>query len=324
MSTMNQPSATPRAPCIALLSNVLDLRYLVPAFDALCPDIDWRLQDNLGNRADIDAAICWNAPAGILATLPNLRLIQSIAAGVDHIYADSSLPEAIPVCRVVDPGMAAGMSAYVAWAVINRQRHFTDYVANHAAAIWRESPIIAPSVHRVGIAGMGNLGTAAARALTALGYRVSGWSRSEKTNLPQGVTGYHGTEGLTGFLAGADTLVCLLPLTQQTRGFLNARTFEQLPSGAHIVNVGRGAHLVEADLLAALDSGQLSAATLDAVEVEPMPANHVFWRRQDILVTPHIATRTPATTIAAQALSNIAAARAGLPVKNAASRDQGY
>lgn len=301
MSTMTQTSTTTRPPCIALLSQVLDMRYLIPAFDALCPDIDWRLQDSLGDRSDIDAAICWNAPAGVLATLPNLRVIQSIAAGVDHIYADPSLPDAIPVCRVVDPAMATGMSAYVAWAVINRQRHFTDYVANQAAGIWRESPIIAPSAHRVGIAGMGNLGMAAARGLTALGYRVSGWSRSEKTALPQGVTGYHGADSLTAFLAGADTLVCLLPLTQQTRGFLSASTFDQLPRGAHVVNVGRGAHLVEADLLAALDSGQLSAATLDAVEVEPMPETHVFWRRPDIMITPHIATRTPASTIAAQA-----------------------
>lgn len=156
--------ATDRPPCIALLSRVLDMRYLVPAFQALRPDIAWRTADDLGDPADIDAAVCWLPPAGLLGALPNLRLIQSIGAGVDHIYADPAVPRHVPVCRVAEAGMAAGMSSYVAWAVINHHRHFPDYVRNHARGVWRESPIVPPSEHRVAIAGLGRLGLAAARA----------------------------------------------------------------------------------------------------------------------------------------------------------------
>ena len=255
--------ATDRPPCIALLSRVLDMRYLVPAFQALRPDIAWRTADDLGDPADIDAAVCWLPPAGLLGALPNLRLIQSIGAGVDHIYADPAVPRHVPVCRVAEAGMAAGMSSYVAWAVINHHRHFPDYVRNHAQGCG-ESPIVPPSEHRVAIAGLGRLGLAAARALAALGYRVSGWSRTPKPDLAEGITGYHGADGLPALLAQADTLVCLLPLTDETRGFLGAATFARLPRGAHVVNAGRGEHLDPTALLAALDSGQLSYATLDA------------------------------------------------------------
>ena len=221
--------ATDRPPCIALLSRVLDMRYLVPAFQALRPDIAWRTADDLGDPADIDAAVCWLPPAGLLGALPNLRLIQSIGAGVDHIYADPP-PRHVPVCRVAEAGMAAGMSSYVAWAVINHHRHFPDYVRNHAQGV-AQSPIVPPSEHRVAIAGLGRLGLPP-RALAALGYRVSGWSRTPKPDLAEGITGYHGADGLPALLAQADTLVCLLPLTDETRGFLGAATFARLPRGA--------------------------------------------------------------------------------------------
>ena len=255
--------ATDRPPCIALLSRVLDMRYLVPAFQALRPDIAWRTADDLGDPADIDAAVCWLPPAGLLGALPNLRLIQSIGAGVDHIYADPAVPRHVPVCRVAEAGMAAGMSSYVAWAVINHHRHFPDYVRNHAQGCGARAPSCR---HRnTAWPSPGWAGWAwPPRALAALGYRVSGWSRTPKPDLAEGITGYHGADGLPALLAQADTLVCLLPLTDETRGFLGAATFARLPRGAHVVNAGRGEHLDPAALLAALDSGQLSYATLDA------------------------------------------------------------
>ena len=168
--------------------------------------------------------------------------------------------------------------------------------------MWRESPIVPPSEHRVAIAGLGRLGLAA-RALAALGYRVSGWSRTPKPDLAEGITGYHGADGLPALLAQADTLVCLLPLTDETRGFLGAATFARLPRGAHVVNAGRGEHLDPAALLAALDSGQLSYATLDATPQEPLPPDHALWRHPKVMITPHIATRTPAAAIARQTLT---------------------
>ncbi|WP_445656913.1 2-hydroxyacid dehydrogenase [Achromobacter sp. NCFB-sbj8-Ac1-l] len=322
--TVMAPVTPDRPPCIALLSRVLDMRYLVPAFQALRPDIAWRTADDLGNPADIDAAVCWQPPAGLLATLPNLRLIQSIGAGVDHLYADPTLPRHVPVCRVAEAGMTAGMSTYVAWAVINHHRHFHDYVRNSAQGLWRESPIVPPSDHRVAIAGLGRLGLAAARALTALGYRVSGWSRTPKPDLPAGITGHHGADGLPALLAEADTLVCLLPLTDDTRGFLGAATFAQLPRGAHVVNAGRGEHLDAQALLAALDSGQLSYATLDATPQEPLPPDHPLWRHPNVLVTPHIATRTPAAAIARQTLDNLQTLQGGGRPDTSADPSRGY
>lgn len=313
-----------RPPRIALISGRIDMRYLLSPLQKLYPGIECRLIDDLGDRSEIDAAICWQAPAGVLKTLPNLKLIQSLGAGVDHVFADPELPSGVPVCRISEPGMTGGMNAYVAWAVINRHRHFPEYVQHSAQGQWRECPIVAPADHPVGIAGMGRLGQAAARVLTAIGYPVHGWSRTAKADLPEGVTGHAGTQGLQPFLASIDTLVCLLPLTEETQGFLGAATFSQMRRGSHLVNVGRGGHLVEADLLAALDSGQLASATLDTTQVEPLPQGHAFWGDPRILVTPHIATRTPPATIARQTLDNLLRLQTGAPLHARAFPEQGY
>ena len=317
-TTMSSP------PCIALLSEVIDMRYLAAAFNEASPGIDLRIGADLGRVEDIDLAVCWYPPRGLLAQLPGLKMVQSLAAGIDHLVADPALPRHLPLCRVVDTTMAAGMNAYVAWAVVQQQRHMQAYVTRSASAQWREEAIVTPRRHRVGIAGLGTLGTACAQALAAIGYAVRGWSRSAKAELPPGVSGFHGDDQLGEFLSGCDTLVCMLPLTPQTRGFLNAELFAKLPRGAHLVNVGRGDHLVEADLLPALDSGQLSAATLDAFSIEPLPADHPFWGDARILVTPHIATRTDRSVIAQQTLANFAALQRGLRPTHQVDLDRGY
>jgi glyoxylate/hydroxypyruvate reductase A len=321
---MSADNAMTLAPCVALLSETIDMRYLATAFGEVRPDLDLRVGADLGRLDDIDVAVCWYPPHGLLAQLPNLRLVQSLAAGIDHLVADPTLPRHLPLCRVVDPTMAAGMNAYVSWAVVTQQRHMQAYVARSATGQWQEEAIVTPRRHRVGIAGLGTLGMACAKSLAAIGYQVLGWSRSAKAGLPAGVTGFHGNDGLDEFLSGCDTLVCMLPLTPQTRGFLNAELFAQLPRGAHLINVGRGDHLVEADLLAALDSGQLAAATLDAFSQEPLPADHPFWGDARILVTPHIATRTDRGVIVQQTLSNLAALQQGLRPIHQVDLDRGY
>lgn len=311
-------------PCVALLSQTLDLHYLVPALRRHCPDIDLRFGDALGNLDDIEAAVCWYPPHGLLAQLPRLRLAQSVGAGVDHIMADPDLPPHLPVCRIVDPQMAAGMRAYVAWAVIQQQRGLGRCRDNAAAQRWEDIPVVPPGRHCVGIAGLGTLGMACAEALRAIGYRVRGWSRHPRPETPAGVQTYHGPEQLASFLGGCDTLVCLLPLTASTRGFLGAATFACLPHGAHLINVGRGEHLVEADLLAALATGQLASATLDAFTQEPLPAGHPFWTHPGILVTPHIATRTDIAVIAQQTLENLALLKRGRHPPHLVDRQRAY
>lgn len=314
-------------PTIALLSNQIAMDYLLPAFREACPGVQLRLQHELGPLQDIDAAVCWHPPAGLLAQMPRLKLIQSLAAGIDHLSADPDLPAAVPLCRIVDGQMASGMAAYVAWAVVHGQRHMGAYLASQQRREWREQPVQHPGQHRVGIAGFGALGQACARTLASIGYPVSGWRRRADADLPDDLAAvrlFHGDAQLGDFLAGCDTLVCLLPLTEATRGILNAHLFARLPRGAHLVNVGRGDHLVEADLLAALDSGQLGAATLDAFSTEPLPPRHAFWTHARITVTPHIATRTPAAVIARQTLLNLAAVRDGRADQVAIDRRRGY
>lgn len=311
-------------PCVALLSKGLNLQYLADAFNEAAPGIDLRMGADLGELADIDVAVCWFPVHGQLATFPNLKLVQSLAAGIDHVVADPDLPRHLPLCRIVDTTMAAGMKAYVCWAVVQQHRGMAAYVASSAASKWEEQPVVSPRRHRVGIAGLGTLGLACAEALATIGYQVRGWSRSAKADLPEGVTGFHGNDQLDEFLSGCDTLVCLLPLTAETHGFLNAALFAKLPHGAHLINVGRGDHLVEADLLPALDSGQLSAATLDAFTQEPLPPGHPFWGDARILVTPHIATRTDRLVIAQQTLANLATLQRGERPINQVDIDRGY
>lgn len=293
---------------IALVSDQIAMDYLRPAFTARFPHavlhrIDTEVQE-LDALADIDAVVCWSPPIGLLARMPKLRLVQSVGAGTDHITRDTSLPD-VPICRIVDSEMAAGMNAYVAWAVVHGQRHMDGYIESQRRAVWEESPVVPPGRHRVGIAGLGVLGQSAAKALAAIGYPVRGWSRSPKRGLPEGIEAFHGDAARAEFLAGCDTLVCLLPLTEDTQNILNAELFAQLPRGARLVNAGRGAQLVQDDLLAALDSGQIASAVLDAFVEEPLPQAHPFWRHPRITVTPHIATRTGPEAIARQTEDNL-------------------
>lgn len=300
------------------------MSFLVPVFGRQVPEADVRIGNQLGALDDIEVAVCWNPPPGLLARMPGLKLVQSIGAGVDHLLSDPDLPPDVPVCRVIDPGMAAGMSAYVTWAVIHQQRHFDRYLEHARHRRWREEPIVAPHRHTVGIAGFSWLGGACARALAAIGFSVRGWHLGAARAAPPGVALYRGEEQLDAFLEGCNALVCLLPLTPKTHGFLSERVFARLPPGAHLINVGRGDHLVEADLLAALASGQIGCATLDTFSGEPLPSAHPFWDEPRITLTPHIASRTDLEVIAHQTLDNLTQVRQGLRPPSSVDPRRGY
>jgi glyoxylate/hydroxypyruvate reductase len=319
----------PKPVSIALISSQFRTNYLLDAFRTefpgarLVPCGHGQTDTDPGAFDDIDIAVCWMPQHGLLQSMPNLKMVQSLGAGVDHITSDPGLPR-VPLYRIVDPEMASGMAAYVCWAVTHHQCSIRGYLENQRRSVWEEQPIIPAARHRVGIAGLGTLGLHCARALSAIGYAVSGWSRTFKTQLPEGVRSWHGDDQLDDFLAQCDTLICLLPLTEQTRGILNARLFDQLPRGAHLINVGRGVHLVEHDLLEALDTGRLGAATLDTFITEPLPTDHPFWTHPRITMTPHIATRTSAATIARQTRMNYEALLAGRTSTGAVDRERGY
>ena len=284
--------------------------------------IDIRIWPELGNPAEIDYALVWRPEPGLLASLPNLKLILSLGAGVDHILCDPQLPRHVPIVRLVDPYLTDAMTEYVALQVLRLHRQDFEYSAQQKAAIWRELPQKNAGERPVGILGFGEIGQHAGRTLAGLGFPVAGWSRAEKTIA--GFATYAGTMGLMRILAETEILVCLLPLTPQTEGILCARTFAALSAGAGLVNAGRGSHVVEEDLIPALDSGQLSAAVLDVFRDEPLPSDHPFWCHPRIVVTPHIAGITNPATAAPVILDNIRRFETGLPLLNQVDPNRGY
>ena len=292
------------------------------AIGRLMPEREFRIWPEIGDPAAIDYAIVWRPPPGLLASLPKLRLILSLGAGVDHLLRDPQLPRDVPVVRLVDPYLAAAMSEFVALAVLRLHRQDLDYLAQQHARHWAERVQKNAAERPVGILGFGTIGQEAGRMLRALGFPVAGWSRGAKAT--PGFATHAGADGLAALLATSEILVCLLPLTSETEGILNTRTFAQLPRGAGLVNAGRGGHLVEADLIPALDLGQLSGAVLDVFRDEPLPSEHPFWHHPRILVTPHVAGVTNPATAAAIMADAIRRCDAGLPIAHLVDLARGY
>jgi glyoxylate/hydroxypyruvate reductase A len=289
----------------------------------LDPALEIRMFPDSGDPADIEAAVVWTAhDMAELRRYPNLRLIVSMGAGVDHLMRPPGPPPGIPVARLVDERLTQGMTEWVLLNVLRFHRQDPEYRAQQAARIWDELPAPETSARRIGILGVGELGTASARALLSLGFPVMGWSRRPK-EIP-GVQGFHGPEGLEAMLPQTDILVCLLPLTPDTRGVLNARTLGLLPRGAFLINGARGGHVVQPDLLAALDSGRITGAALDVFEPEPLPADHPFWAHPKVVLTPHAASITIPRSAAPQVVENIRRAREGRPLINLVDFSAGY
>jgi glyoxylate/hydroxypyruvate reductase len=271
---------------------------------------------------DADFAVVWHPPHGELARMTKLKAIFSLGAGVDHVLGDPEFPSHVPLSRVVDPTLTAGMSEYVVLQVLALHRGLPGYIAAQRRGLWRPSaPKLARDV-RVGIMGMGVLGRDAARKLAPFGYRLSGWSRSGFEEA--GVECHRGADGLKAILRSTDILVCLLPLTAETRGILNRETLALLPAGAAILNAGRGAHIVDADLLAALDARHVSAAALDVFAEEPLPAPHRYWSHPGVIVTPHVASLTNADAVAARMSASMDRVNAGLPPFDLVDPARGY
>ena len=267
-------------------------------------------------------ALVWDPPAGLLASLPNLEVIFSIGAGIDHIAKDPERPKHLPVVRMVEEGLTAGMTEFVVLSVLWHHRDMAAYAVQQNSSLWQEIEPKLAKDRKVGFLGMGALAGAAAAKLCILGFRLHGWSRSPK-QIP-GVTMHHGEAGLAEILGESEILVCLLPLTAATEGIMNRGTFAQLPEGAAFVNVGRGGLVVEEDLLAALDCGQVGSATLDVFRQEPLPADSPFWSHPKVVVTPHIAAKTMAESAVASVMANIRRFEAGEAMLNVVDFERGY
>jgi glyoxylate/hydroxypyruvate reductase A len=281
-----------------------------------------RVFPDVGDPAAIEVALVANPPPGVLGTLPNLRLIHSLWRGVDALVGDPTLPRGVPLVRLVDPAMARAMAETVLLHVLTLHRRIPEYREQQERTLWRELEQPTAGERRIGILGLGDLGQEAARALVGLGFAVAGWSRQPRA-LP-GVANFTGAGGLAALLARTDILVNLLPLTMETRGILDAASLAQLPAGASLINVARGGHVVEEDLLWALDSGYLSHAILDVFAEEPLPAEHPFWRHPRVTVLPHVAAYSDARSGAAIVAANVARFRAGEPVEHLVDWGAGY
>ncbi len=292
------------------------------ALGGCAPDLEVRIWPEAGELSEIEYALVWKPPQGLLKSYPNLKLIFSLGAGVDHLTSDSELPEGVPVLRMVEPGLTAGMTEYVVMSVLMHHRRMVDYAGMQRDRVWEVLPTPLAADRKVGVMGLGVLGADAAAALAGLGFDVAGWSRSPKS-VP-GVAAFHGADQLEPFLARSEILVCLLPLTAETGGILNARTLALLPRGAALINVGRGELLVEEDLLPALDAGQVTAATLDVFASEPPAPEHPFWTHPRVVLTPHCASITVPDSGARAVVENIRRFEAGEALLHVADLGRGY
>ncbi|BAO85139.1 2-hydroxyacid dehydrogenase [Caballeronia cordobensis] len=290
------------------------------------PDADLRVWEP-GDTAPADYAIVWRAPHELFANRPDLQAVFNLGAGVDAILdverkEPGTLPPNAKLVRLEDTGMAQQMVEYATYCVLRYLRRFDEYDALKREGRWQKLPQHARESFTVGVLGLGVLGGEVAKGLLKLGVPVRGYSRTPKTI--EGVQVHAGAEQLDAFLDGVKVLVNLLPHTPETGGMLNARTFARLARGAYLVNVARGPHLVDDDLLAALDSGQLAAATLDVFHTEPLPPDHAFWTHPRVTVTPHISAETLREESIVQIAGKIRALARGEPISGIVDFRRGY
>ena len=270
----------------------------------------------------IDIAVVANPPAAVLRNLSCLRFIQSLWAGVEALLNDATLPTEIPLARMVDPAMNTAMAETALWAVLSLHRSCFECAAQQLQRRWHS--VAQPRADEVSVAvlGLGQMGRAVATRLAHNGYRVSAWSLHAATQ--EGVQVQHGKTALEGVLRGADIVVNLLPLTAATCGIFNAKTYAWMRPGSSLVNLARGAHVVDADLLTALNSGHLKRAVLDVFHTEPLPSDHPFWAHPQVTVLPHTAAQTDPRSAAQVVARNVCALRSGSPIQHLVSRQAGY
>jgi glyoxylate/hydroxypyruvate reductase len=309
---------------IVLLTNfdANEIQEWLPHLERNLPNEQICVYPDVPNLGLIDVALVANPPAGVLATLPNLKLIQSLWAGVDSLLKDPSLPKNVPLARLVDPALTQAMIETVLAHTLGLHRQIPAYRIQQQARVWNQLEQPSASERTVGILGLGHLGRECAMHLKQIGFRVIGWS-SRPTTL-EGITTFDGETGLQSVLEQAEILVNLLPLTNETKGILNAQAFQTMPAGSSLINVARGAHVIEADLIAALDSEHLEHANLDVFTQEPLPADHAFWQHPKITVLPHIAATTNPLTASNIVAQNVQRLRKNLPPENLVDRSRGY
>ncbi|WP_114751076.1 2-hydroxyacid dehydrogenase [Pleomorphovibrio marinus] len=304
---------------IAIIAPNKEVNNWISVFKTIDNQVDVEVYPNITKPEKVDVAVVWLHPHGSLMDFPNLKLICSMGSGVDHIIADPELPKGIPITRIVDPRLTYSMTNYVIMGILNYHRQIFRYIKYKEEKIWDMSD---PEIDiTVGVMGVGQLGGDVLDKLSALGIPAIGYGNSPKSNFKHSY--YYGSQ-LNDFLSKVNVLVCLLPLTEKTEGRLNMELFEKCTPGTYLINVARGKHLVEEDLIKGLDKEYLSGAMLDVYRQEPLPKEHPFWDHPKIMMTPHIACITMYQAAAPQIMENYHNLKNKLPFKNQVNSSQGY
>ena len=312
------------------------------ALQQAMPDVVWHSENPVDPDIVplIQMAVVANPPAGSLQGYPNLRFVQSLWAGVEKLLADETVPPDLVISRMVDPALAAAMGESAVWATLTLHRNFLTYAEQQQRHEWLQLPQVHASRVTVGVLGLGEMGRQVANRIAAMGYRVWGWRQGAQavqgveTTQAEGagavmlldakVGVVFGPDALSQALSTTHILINVLPLTEQTRGILNAELFAKLPPGASLVNFARGPHVVDADLIEALSHGRLDRAILDVYHQEPLPSDHPFWKHPRIVLWPHIAARTDPMTATQVVVQQLRAWAKGESVRYVVSRSKGY
>lgn len=304
---------------LAIISPGKDVTVWIENFKKLDPNLKVQVFPDITHPQEVQAVTLWNHPKGILDDFPNLKLVCSMGAGVDHILADESIPEDLPITRIIDDKLTQSMTNYVVMGVLNFHRQIKRYQKDQQRKVWDMSDPEIPVC--VGILGVGELGGDIAEKLMQLRFEVVGFGNSPKENL--NFEYFFGDE-IHKFLSKINILVCMLPLTEKTEGILNLDFFKKCQKGTYLINVARGKHVIEEDLLKALDEGYISGALLDVFQKEPLPGEHPFWEREEITITPHIASVTNPAAAAPQIIENYHRIKKCQPFINQINRKRGY
>jgi len=305
-------------------SSYLDMSCYITEFERYADEVSVVTVDQVHDPLQVTFAMLWFPDDDFFEHYPNVRIVASIAAGVDSILACPSLPDSVVVCRNRDSEQAAIMSTFAIWNVINHQRNFSQYRKQQEEKVWQRLSKRAPNEVSVGVLGLGFMGEKIANDLHALGFDVAGWRKSNTKLANKCIDVFSGENQFSGFLHRTEVLICVLPLTPQTQGILSSDLFSQLKDNAYLIHLGRGGHLIEEDLLTALDSGSVAGASLDVFAEEPLSTNNLFWDHPQVLVTPHDASDVRPQAAVLNLLEEIRRFSIGETPKNRVTHTQGY
>lgn len=306
---------------ILLVCQHRDSKPWYKAFKEKNPDLDIQVYPEVENPDDIEFAISWRHPEGIYKNYPNLKVIASMGAGVHHVLKDQTIPDHVKITRIVDENLTRDMADFALLNTLFHIRNYNFHIAQQQKENWKIKAYQQPQETKVGILGMGVLGQAVAEKLNQNDFQVLGWSKSKKDN--KAFKSFTENE-FDQFMSQLDILICLLPLTEDTQGILNYENLKKLPQGAKLINLARGPHVVDEDLIQLLDEEHLSSAVLDVFDEEPLLKNSPYWSHPKVLVTPHVASMTDPQSVVNQIYENIENVKNGKDLKNQVDRSKKY